>query len=82
MRSVMLLKINVIVRLSVKIESFIVEMGSVFNIMLDKNFRLKFVNVWFNIFCYVLKEMVFKIEEVGYKINQLWIYFCKIQRNN
>lgn len=41
MRSVMLLKINVIVRLSVKIESFIVEMGSVFNIMLDKNFQVK-----------------------------------------
>lgn len=60
MRSVMLLKINVIVRLSVKIESFIVEMGLVFKIMLDKIFRLKFVNVWFNIFCYVLKEMVFK----------------------
>lgn len=60
MRSVMLPKTNVIVRPSVKTETFTAEMGPVFNIMPDKNFRPKSVNAWFNIFCYVPKEMVSK----------------------
>lgn len=70
----MLPKTNVIVRPSVKTA----EMGPVFNIMPDKNFRPKSVNAWFNIFCYVPKEMVSKIEEAGHKTNQLWIHLCKI----
>lgn len=36
---------------SVKTESFTAEMGPVFKIMPDKNFRPKSVNAWFNIFC-------------------------------
>lgn len=56
MRSVMLPKTNVIVRPSVKTESFTAEMGPVFKII----FRPKSVNAWFNIFCYVPKEMVSK----------------------
>lgn len=78
MRSVMLPKTNVIVRPSVKTESFTAEMGPVFKIMPDKIFRPKSVNAWFNIFCYVPKEMVSKIEEAGHKTNRLWIHLCKI----
>lgn len=48
MRSVMLPKTNVIVRPSVKTESFTAEMGPVFNIMPDKIFRPKSVNAWLN----------------------------------
>lgn len=46
MRSVMLPKTNVIVRPSVKTESFTAEMGPVFKIMPDKIFRPKSVNAW------------------------------------
>lgn len=48
MRSVMLPKTNVIVRPSVKTESFTAEMGPVFKIMPDKIFRPKSVNAWLN----------------------------------
>lgn len=71
----MLPKTNVIVRPSVKTESFTAEMGPVFKIMPDKIFRPKSVNAWF-ITCQ--KKWFPKIEEAGHKTNQLWIHLCKI----